>query len=65
MMGFKIGIGVGLKYSAPIGKVIGITPSPEKDIKDAFLMDDGTLFIMEDDNYFKLENENKNVYLWK
>lgn len=29
MMGFKIGIGVGLKYSAPVGKVKGgFPPAP-------------------------------------
>lgn len=59
MIGFKIGIGVGLKYSAPIGEIKGIVPQPPLEtIKDAFLMENGTLFIMEDNNYFKLENKN-------
>lgn len=61
MGGFRIGIGVGLRYPTPIGEIKGSVPSPEDDIKDALLMEDGTLFLMEDGNYFKLENENKNV----
>lgn len=62
MNGFNIGVGVGLKYSAPTGKIKGVIPlPPEEDIKDALLMEDGTLFLMEDSNYFKLESENKNV----
>lgn len=58
MSGLKIGIGVGLSYPTPIGKIKGVVPQPpEEDIKDALLMEDGTLFLMENEDYFKLEIE--------
>lgn len=37
------------------GKRDGNTPSPEPDITDALVMEDGSLFLMEDGSYFKLE----------
>lgn len=57
MGGFRIGIGVGLKYSTPIKREIDIgEPPPPSEIKDAILSEKGKVLLLESGSYLKQES---------
>lgn len=60
MSNLIIGFGVGMKYPSPNNKVIGGS-TPEENIENALIMEDGSYFLMEDGAYLKLEESQVSV----